>query len=134
MNKCYLGFLSNKVSKKTILHHLGWGFTGWLGGWGCHKDPFQTKFQFCQVLHMAGIRLQLLCDVKIEVGTGSLPYLGNYLDFQFVSPGRDRPLSGFPICKPCLDVRQNPSKDTHFPSYGRRPANQNQNQPRYAGL
>ena len=29
--------------------------------------------------------------------------------------------SGFPICKPCLDVRQNPSRDTHFPSYGRRP-------------
>ena len=41
--------------------------------------------------------------------------------FPIVSPGRDRPLSGFPICKPCLDVRQNPSRDTHFPSYGRCP-------------
>ena len=30
-------------------------------------------------------------------------------------------IPGFPICKPCLDVRQNPSRDTHFPSYGRRP-------------
>ena len=36
-------------------------------------------------------------------------------------PGWDRQLSGFPICKPCLDVRQNPSRDTHFPSYGGRP-------------
>ena len=25
------------------------------------------------------------------------------------------------IIKPCLDVRQNPFRDTHFPSYGRRP-------------
>ena len=49
------------------------------------------------------------------------PYPGNYLDFQIVSPGNDRPLSGLPICKPCLDVRQNPSRDTHFPSNGRRP-------------
>ena len=72
------------------------------------------------ILGMGGIKLQLLCGVRIELAVGSLPYPGNYLDFQFVSPGRDRPLSGFPICKPCLDVRQNPSRDTHFPSYGRR--------------
>ena len=26
--------------------------------------------------------------------------------------------------KPCLEVRQNPFRDTHFPSYGRRPPNQ----------
>ena len=57
---------------------------------------------------MGGIKLQLLCGVRIELAVGSLPYPGNYLDFQFVSPGRERPLSGFPICKPCLYVRQNP--------------------------
>ena len=91
------------------------------GGVVVKKDPCQTEFQFCRVPRMGGIKLQLLCGVRIELAVGSLPYPGNYLDFQFVSPGRDRPLSGFPICKPCLDVRQNPSRDTHFPSYGRRP-------------
>merc|ERR1712218_549751 len=69
---------------------------------------------------MGGIQLQLLCGVRIELAVGSLPYPGES-GFPIVSPGRDRPLSGFPICKPCLDVRQNPSRDTHFPSYGRRP-------------
>ena len=69
---------------------------------------------------MGGIKLQLLCGVRIELAVGSLPYPGES-GFPIVSPGRDRPLSGFPICKPCLDVRQNPSRDTHFPSYGRRP-------------
>ena len=98
------------------------GGVGW--SWercGCHKDPCQTEFQFCRVQRMGGIKLQLLFGVRIEMAVGSHPYPGNYLDFQFVSPGRDRPLSGFPICKPCLDMRQNPSRDTHFPSYGRCP-------------
>ena len=67
---------------------------------------------------MGGIRLQLLFGVRIELAVGTLPYPGES-GFPIISPGRDRPLSGFPICKPCLDVRQNPSKDTHFPSYGR---------------
>ena len=87
------------------------------------KDPCQTEFQFCRVPRMGGIKLQLLCGVRIELAVGSLPYPGKS-GFPIVSPGRDRPLSGFPICKPCLDVRQNPSRDTHFPSYGRRPPNQ----------
>ena len=69
---------------------------------------------------MGGIKLQLLCGVRIELAVGSLPY-PDESGFPIVSPGRDRPLSGFPICKPCLDMRQNPSRDTHFPSYGRRP-------------
>ena len=63
------------------------------------KDPCQIKFQFCRVLHMGGIKLQLLCGVRIELAVGSFPYpdmiriprtvldeRGNYLDFQFVSP------------------------------------------------
>ena len=106
-------------SPGSILHHPGGA--GW--SWercGCHKDPCQTKFQFCRVPRMGGIKLQLLCGVRIELAVGSLPYPGES-GFPIVSPGRDRPLSGFPICKPCLDVRQNPSRDTHFPSYGRRP-------------
>ena len=57
---------------------------------------------------MGGIKLQLLCGVRIELAVGSLPYPGES-GFPIVSPGRDRPLSGFPICKPYLDVRQNPS-------------------------
>ena len=56
---------------------------------------------------MDGIKLQLLCGVMIELAVGSLPYPGESV-FPIVNPGRDRPLSGFPICKPCLDVRQNP--------------------------
>ena len=77
--------------------------------------PCQIKFQFCWVPLIGGIKLQLLCGVKMELAVGSLPYPGNYLDIQFLSP------AGLPICKHCLDVRQNPSRDTHFPSYGRRP-------------
>jgi len=65
---------------------------------------------------MGGIILQLLCGVRKEMAIESLPYPGNYLDFQFVSPERGRPLSGFLICKPCLDVRQNSSRDFCFPS------------------
>ena len=107
-------------SPGSILHHPGGAGWSW-GRCGCHKDSCQTKFQFCRVPLMGGIKLQLLCGVRIERAVGSLPYPGNYLDFQFVSPGRDRPLSGLPICTSCLDVRQNPSRDTHFPSYGRSP-------------
>merc|ERR1711978_453786 len=106
----------------SILHHPGArGGVGWSWGrCGCHKDPCQTELQFCRVPHMGGIKLQLLCGVRIELAVGSLPYPGKS-GFPIVSPGRDRPLSGFPICKPCLDVRQNPSRNTHFPSYERRP-------------
>ena len=104
----------------SIVHHLGGAGWSW-GRCGCHKDPCQTEFQFCQVLRMGSIKLQLLYGVRIELAVGSLPYPGNYLDFQFVSPWWYRPLSGLPICKPCLDVRQSPSRCTHFPSYGRHP-------------
>ena len=69
------------------------------GGVVVKKDPCQTEFQFCQVPRMGGIKLQLLCGVRIELAIGSLPYpgmiriprsvldeTGNYLDSQFVSP------------------------------------------------
>ena len=39
------------------------------------RTPFQTKFQFCRVPRMGGIKLQLLCVVRIELAIGSLPYL-----------------------------------------------------------
>jgi len=106
-------------SPGSILHHPGGAGWSW-GRCGCHKDPCQTKLKFCQVPRMDGIKSQLLWGVRIELAVGSLPYPGES-GFPIVSPGRDRPLSGFPICKPCLDARQNPSRDTHFPSYGRRP-------------
>ena len=74
------------TSPGSILHHLG--DAGWSWGLcGSHKDPCQTEFQFCRVPCMGGIKLQLLCGVRIELAVGSLPYPGNYLDFQFVSPG-----------------------------------------------
>ena len=69
------------------------------GGVVVKKDPCQTEFQFCRVPRMGGIKLQLLCGVRIELAVGSLPYpgmiripgsvldeTGNYLDSQFVSP------------------------------------------------
>ena len=62
------------------------------------------------------MKLQLLCGARIELAVGP-----GKSGFPIASPGRDGPLSGFPICKPCLDARQNSSRDTHFPSYGRRP-------------
>ena len=108
-------------SPGSILHHPGVVDWSW-GRCGCQKDPYQTKFQFCWVPCIGGIKLQLLCGVRKELAIGSLPFPGNYS--QFVSPGWDRPLPGLPSCKPCLDVRQNSSRDTHFPSYGRCPPNQ----------
>ena len=38
------------------------------------KDPCQTEFQFCRVPRIGGIKLQLLCGVRIELAVGSLPY------------------------------------------------------------
>ena len=111
-------------SPGSILHHPGGAGWSW-GRCGCHKDPCQTELQFCRVPRMGGIKLQLLCGVRIELAVGSLPYPGES-GFPIVSPGRDRPLSRFSICKPCLDLRQNPSRDTYFPSFGRRPPNQKQ--------
>ena len=52
------------------------------GGVVVKKDLCQTEFQFCRVPYMGGIKLQLLCGVRIELAVGSLPY-----------PDR----SGFPI-------------------------------------
>ena len=106
-------------SPGSILHHPGGAGWSW-GRCGCHKDPCQTKLQFCRVPRMGGIKLQLLCGVRIELAVGSLPYPGKS-GFPIVTPRRNRPFSGFLICKPCLDVKQNPSRDIHFPSYGRCP-------------
>ena len=61
-------------SPGSILPHPGgasWSF----GRCGCHKDPCQTELQFCRVLRMGGIKLQLLCGVRIKLAVGSLPYL-----------------------------------------------------------
>ena len=70
-------------------------------GHGCgvvvKKDPCQTEFQFCRVPRMGGIKLQLLCGVRIELAVGSLPYPGKY-GFPIASTGRDR-LIWIPNCK-----------------------------------
>jgi len=62
---------------------------------------FMCFLQFKKLKHasMGGIKLQLLCGVRIELAVGSLPYpgmiripgsvldeTGNYLDSKFVSP------------------------------------------------
>ena len=92
------------------------GCVGW--SWGrcdCHKDPCQTEFQFCWVPHMGGIKLQLLCGVRIELAVGSLPYPRFSLDSNCLVEGVKSGLQLPPW------TWQNPSRGTHFPSYGRRP-------------
>ena len=94
-------------SSRSNLHHPNPGDAGWYWGWcGCHKGPCQTKFLLCQVPCFSGIKLQLLC-CKDRTGCRIPPL--------------PRQLSGFPICKSCLDLRPNPSRDTHFTIYGRCP-------------
>ena len=39
------------------------------------RNHVQTKFQFCRVPCISGIKLQLLCSVRIELAVGSLPNL-----------------------------------------------------------
>ena len=48
--------------------------------WGCRLILGRTwvskghqLFQFCQVPHFGGVKLQLLCGVRIELAVGSLP-------------------------------------------------------------
>ena len=90
--------VADAPSPELVLHHQ-WGAEWSWGYCGCHKEPCQPEFQFCRVLRMGGIKLQLLCKVRIELAIGSLPYPGSYLEFQFVSPEGERSSSGFPICK-----------------------------------
>ena len=44
------------------------------GGVVVKKDPCQTGFQFREVPCMVGIKLQFLCDIRIGLAVGSLPY------------------------------------------------------------
>ena len=63
------------------------------------QGPLSDQIPILGVLRMSGIKLQLLCGVRVELAVGSLPYpgmiripgsvlneTGNYLDSQFVSP------------------------------------------------
>ena len=74
-------------SPGSILQHMG--VAGW--SWGrycCHKDPVRLNSNCAK-----------FCTWVVF----------NYSpSFQFINPGRGRPSSEFPICKPCLGVRQNP--------------------------
>ena len=68
---------------------------------------------------MGGIKLQLLCSLTIDMAEGSLPYPGHRLGTSrahFVSPEE-----GISLALTALDVRQNLSRDTHFPCSGRHP-------------
>ena len=43
------------------------GGAGWSWvGCGCQKDPISDQIPTCLVLRIGGIKLQLLCDVRIE--------------------------------------------------------------------
>ena len=43
------------------------GGAGWSWvGCGCQKDPISDQIPTCLVLHIGGIKLQLLCGVRIE--------------------------------------------------------------------
>ena len=44
------------------------GGAGWSWvGCGCHKYPISDRIPTCLVLRMGGIKLQLLCGVRIEL-------------------------------------------------------------------
>ena len=46
------------------------GVAGWSWGQcGCHRDPPVRP-----VLHIVGVKSQLLCGVRLELAIGSLPY------------------------------------------------------------
>ena len=97
------------------------------------RSPFQTKFQFCRVPRMGGIKLQLLCGVRIELAVGSLPYLARY-------PSRSLPIplggTKYPLRKKgCykhanpLGLRKNPNSGTshHWTRSGAQTNKQNIN-------
>ena len=69
----------------SILNPPGWSglVLGWV--WLSEGPHLQTKFQFCRVPRMGGIKLQLLCGVRIELAVGSLPNLARI-------PSRSLPL------------------------------------------
>ena len=88
------------------------GGAGWSWVWcGCHRSPFQTKFQFCRFLRIGSIKLQLLFGVWIELAVGSLTYLAVA---QYLSGSL--PHATFCMKKGCykhaspLDLRLNPTR------------------------
>ena len=82
---------------------------GWV--WLSQGPHLQYKFQFCWGPRMGGIKLQLLCGVRIELAVGSLPYLAlaRYLS-------RSLPHATFCVKKGCykhanpLGLRLNPTR------------------------
>ena len=42
---------------------VGWSWVGC----GCHKDPISDQIPTCLVPRIGGIKLQLLCGVRIEL-------------------------------------------------------------------
>ena len=56
-----------------------------------------------------GVQVDPYGDVVVKYGllSDQITLLSSALQWYY--PGWDRQLSGFPICMPCLDVRQNPT-------------------------
>ena len=88
-----INFLSWKVLPISALPYLMDIFSRQMILIGQHKIDYYTKKP-----RIGGIKLQLLCSVRIELAIGSLPYpgmiqipgsvldeIGNYLDSTFVS-------------------------------------------------
>ena len=66
-------------SQILILHQLGVQ-VGEGGSVVVKKDPFETKFHFCWVLCLGGIKLQFLYCFRIGLTVESLPYPGSGLE------------------------------------------------------
>ena len=50
---------------ESILNPLGGAGWSWVG-WGCQKDLIPDQIPTCLVPRIGGIKLQLLCGVRIE--------------------------------------------------------------------
>ena len=50
---------------ESILHHPGGAGWSWVGC-GCQKDLISDQIPTCLVPRIGGIKLQLLCGVRIE--------------------------------------------------------------------
>ena len=69
--------ISQRIDSKPP---MGCGSTIWGAGWSwrqyyCHMKPYPTILQFCLVLHIVSIRLELFLGVRIEIALRPLSYL-----------------------------------------------------------
>jgi len=109
----------------SFLHHpSARGGVDWSWGWcGCPKGPLSNWIP----IRSAHRWYQITSVMGFKDKTGRrIPPLPQIQDCKSVKPSPPAWKRGLSGSDCPLDVRQNPSKDTHFPSYGRRSIKPNQ--------